>query len=182
VEDGTLKTFKVTLKTLIDGHGGLPQESNLYFDYGTSFPFFLTMLRDATKLSTIPPVDFYEESAIQRETSFDAGSDTASQLSNTYSPSGPNPQPKPRNSNARGYTLADGPWLFRISCESIREVGSAYTALKDDRSFFKLMDDFKDLTRKNKSMRYTVLLIHVRIKSHLLWNSANLASLWTNVP
>jgi hypothetical protein len=193
IVSGDTKTFKVTLKTLAGGHGGLLQESILYFNYGTSFPIFLTMLRDATKLSTIPPIDLEEKSSTKGQTSSGTVSDTASRLSSTHlegriqqqgsdlesergsersygpgsglysqsSQNGPNQQPKPRSSSARGYTLADGSWLYRFCCEPPRDVGTIYKEIKDDQSYVKMMDDLKNVSRDDSSSKYTVLMIHV---------------------
>jgi hypothetical protein len=184
----------VTLKTLIGGHGGLLKEINLYFSYGTTFQVFLIILRDATKLSTIPPIDLDEKTSAKRELSSDTGSDTTSQTSSThygrhvqqrssdkgsemgsesssgahsplYSPvlqGGPKPQPKPRSSSARGYTIADGPWLYRFKCERQSGKGSTYVEIKDEQSYLKMVDNFQDVTSKDPSTKYTILLIHVR--------------------
>jgi hypothetical protein len=205
-----MKTFKVTLKTLVGGHGGLLQESMLYFNYGTSFPVFGTMLRDATKLSTIPPIDLDEKSSAKSQTSSSAGSDTASQSSSTHlggriqqrdsdleseidslrhcpskvgtmersygsssalysqsSQNGPNPQPNLRFS-ARGYTMADGPWLYRFCCQPPRDAGTAYAEIKDEQSYLKMMDDIKKVSRDDPGSKYTVLMIHVHFhRPHL---------------
>jgi hypothetical protein len=204
------KTFKVTLKTLIGGQGGLLQESILYFNYGTSFPVFGTMLRDATKLSTIPPIDLDKKSSAKSQTSSSAVSDTASQSSSTHldrriqqrdsdlesdlgslrhcpstvgtmersyrsssalysqsSQSGPNPQSNLRFS-ARGYTMADGPWLYRFCCQPPRDVGTAYAEIKDEQSYLKMMDDIKKVSRDDPGSKYTVLMIHVHFhRPHL---------------
>jgi hypothetical protein len=184
----------VTLKTLIGGHGGLLRESNLYFNYGTAFQIFLVILRDATKLSIIPPIDLDEKTSAKRELSSDTGSDTTSQISSThygrhvqqrssdkgsergsetssgahsplYSPilqGGPKVQPKPRSGSACGYTIADGPWLYRFKCERQSGKGSTYVEIKDEQSYLKMVDKFQEVTNKDPNTKYTILLIHVR--------------------
>jgi hypothetical protein len=83
------------------------------------------------------------------------------------SQSGPNPQPNLRFS-ARGYTMADGPWLYRFCCQPPRDVGTAYAEIKDEQSYLKMMDDIKKVSRDDPGSKYTVLMIHVHFhRPHL---------------
>jgi hypothetical protein len=75
-------TFRVILRSLVGGHGGSRKESLLYLNYNTSFPLFQIILRDATQLSTIPPIDLDQQTPPKKETSPDIGSEMASQESN----------------------------------------------------------------------------------------------------
>ncbi|KAE9367732.1 hypothetical protein N431DRAFT_349755 [Stipitochalara longipes BDJ] len=184
------KTFMVMLKTLIGGYAGLPQKTLLYFNYGTKFEVFLIMLRDATQRSTIPPIDIDEQSAARREHSTDIAPDNASQISTSQhgrQPSGngresgqgsegsygthslsytsssrdaSKPQHKLCSSHNRGYTLADGPWLYRFKCEPPKYEGTAYVEVKDDLSYRKMVDTFKKTFRKDSNNKYTISMIH----------------------
>lgn len=194
MEAGDQKAFMITLKTLIGGHGGLLQESNLYFNYRTPFQVFTIVLRDATKLSTIPPIDLDEKTSARRELRSDAGSDTTSQTSSIHygrhgqqrssdkenergseSSSGahspvyrpisrgsPNPPPRPRSSSARGYTIADGPWLYQFKCDGQSGKDTTYVEIKDEQSYKKMVNNFQEVIGKDPSNKYRMLLIHVR--------------------
>jgi hypothetical protein len=187
--------------TLVSGRGSFLQESILYFNYGASFPVFLTMLRDATKLSTIPPIDLDENIVAKRHTSSskaavssqpsskhlgrilqEQGNDLEIKHSckeSYWSASGlyvkssqddhssqgePRFQLQPRGSYARGYTLENGPWLYRFCCEPPRAVGAVYKEIKDNESYLKMTDDLKRVSRDGSSSKYTVLMIHVRFR------------------
>lgn len=195
---GNPQAFLVTLTTLIGGHGGLPKESNLYFEYRTTFPIFITILRDATKLSTIPPIDFDEKGSERKDLSYEAGSDNTSQTSSTYndrsvrdgrvqtsdknsegscessssearkprngraSKDSPDPLPKLRSKNACGYTIADGPWLYRFVYNGQSGNDTAYIEIKDEQSYITMINNFKGVISKDPSRKYRVKLIHVR--------------------
>lgn len=201
---GSPEAFLVTLTTLIGGHGGLPKESNLYFEYRTTFPVFIIILRDATKLSTIPPIDFDEKVFEREELSYDAGSDNTSQTSSTYdgrsvrdgrvgtndkdsdggressspkarkprngraSKDSPDPLPKPRSKNACGYTIADGPWLYRFMYNG-QSGNTAYIEIKDEPSYITMINNFKGVISKYPSRKYRVNLIHVRFCRSRQW-------------
>jgi hypothetical protein len=78
-------TFRVILRSLVGGNGGSRRDSLLYFTYSTSFPLFQIILRDATKLSKIPPIEFDQQAPTTKEISLQAGSETASQTSSMLS-------------------------------------------------------------------------------------------------
>lgn len=192
------KAFLVTLTTLIGGHGGLPKQSNLYFEYRTTFPIFITILRDSTKLSTIPPIDFDEKGSERKELNYDAGFDNASQTSSTTSTyngqsvrdgrvrtsdkdseggressssearngraskDSADSLPKPRGKNACGYTIADGPWLYRFVYNGQSGNNTAYIEIKDEQSYITMINNFKGVISKDPSRKYRVNLIHVR--------------------
>jgi hypothetical protein len=184
----------VTLKTLIGGYADLSQKTSLYFNYGTSFEVFLLMLRDATQRSVIPPIDFSETSAARCESSMDRAPDSASQTSTSqlgrqqsgsgreskqanersYGPNNSSyasssqgdtkPHNQPRCIYDRGYTLADGPWLYRFKREPPRDEVRAYVEVKDDLSYRKMVDNFKETIRKDPKYEYTISVIHVSPK------------------
>ncbi len=200
---GNPKVFLVTLTALIGGHGGLPKESNLYFEYRTTFPIFITILRDATKLSTIPPIDFDKTGSEIKELSYDAGSDNTSQTSSTYtgrsvrdgrvrtsdkasvegcessssearnprnggaSKDSPDPLSKRRSKNACGYTIADGPWLYRLVYNGQSGNNAAYIEIKDEQSYLTMINNFKGVISKDPSRKYRVNLIHVCSLDHV---------------
>jgi hypothetical protein len=188
---GNRKAFLVTLTTLIGGHGGLLQTSNLYFEYRTTFPIFIMMLRDATKLSTIPPIDFDEKGSERRKLIYDASSYNISQTSSTHdSRSGrdararisdnesssrarsphngripkdsPGPLRKPRSNNACGYTIADGPWLYRFRNNGQSGNDTSYVEIKDEQSYKTMINNFEEVISKDQNSKYRVYLIHVR--------------------
>jgi hypothetical protein len=61
----------------------------------------------------------------------------------------------------RGYTLADGPWLYRFKREPPRDEVTAYVEVKDDFSFRKMVDNFKETIRKDPKYEYAISVIHV---------------------
>ena len=191
----------MTLKTLIGGYAGLPQKTNLYFDYSTSFELFLVMLGDATQRSVIPPKDFDQRSPAKRDSSIEIEPDTTSQTAtsqtatsqhewqqsfnsqeskqggpdsrvsrspsyNSSSRSGSISQAQARNINDRGYTLADGPWLYRFTREPPMEMGTAYVQVKDDLSYRKMVDNFIEIERKDPENSWTISLIHVSLRRY----------------
>ena len=194
---GDQKAFLVTLTTLIGGHGGLPKESNLYFEYRTTFPVFIAMLRDATKLSTIPPIGFDEKGSARRELSFDLGSNNTSQTSCTYNgrngrdvrvrishnenersrdsssrarslrdvhvlKDSPSALPNHRNNNACGYTIAEGPWLYRFRYNGQSGNDTAYVEIKDEQAYKMMVNNLQGIISKDPSSKFRVTLIHVR--------------------
>lgn len=124
------------------GHSGSSRRTILYFEYNTSFHFFLKALQDATQLCTIPPIDFtkpppaeppeplpyypsYPRSAgrFGRNDPNKKLAEMASEGDNSEILTGtegtpPQPtvretKPKLRRRSVRGYTLDDGPWTYR---------------------------------------------------------------------
>jgi hypothetical protein len=72
------------LRGLVGGYGGNLSNTDLFFDYSTSFPLFQIILCDATKLSTIPPINLEQQNYHQKNTSPKVGSNTSSPASSIH--------------------------------------------------------------------------------------------------
>lgn len=142
IKRGKEHEFEAHLEYLMGGHGGSCRKTILYFEYNTSFPFFLKTLQDATQLCTIPPIDFTKSPPADpsepppyypgyprsvggfgrddrnrklAEIANETGKETGSMSIGENLPQPPvsDTKPKLRRRSVRGYTLADGPWTYR---------------------------------------------------------------------
>ncbi|CAL3968681.1 unnamed protein product [Diplocarpon coronariae] len=180
LEDRAKHEFDVLLVTLRGGFPGNIDTQRLYFDFITEYHTFLAVLQDASQLSVIPPVDFNKITKIASPTGdFDdeAGQSQQSALELIIpSPanlltmgSGSSFRQSPKEENTdRGYTVAHGPWLYRVvrNLEIIsgrgkngidawdREIG------KDKSSYLAMIDLVKTARRKNPGETITVLIKH----------------------
>jgi hypothetical protein len=98
----------------------------------------------------------------------DQGSDSSDpRLSPAYSPTldtkdCPNlpRKVKPRCPSARGYTIDDGPWLYRIEIKAEAR-SSPFTEITEESSYLKMLDGIKEISRKDTKNEYQVILFHV---------------------
>jgi hypothetical protein len=188
---GNTSTFTGILRYLVGGHGGNRRESVFYFNYSTSFPLFQIVLRDATQLSTIPPIDLDQQISTKEENSPSLSPDTSSQISSIHygrqieqggsdrgSESSQKPhsfvspvlgskdfldqqvRPKPCRASTRGYTIDDGPWLYYLGRKG-QARNEHYEEIKDEDSYLKMVDRIREVSRKDESNEYYVVLFHV---------------------
>jgi hypothetical protein len=142
IKRGKEHEFEAHLEYLMGGHSGSSRKTILYFEYNTSFHFFLKTLQDATQLCTIPPIEFTKPPPAEpseplpyypgyprsvghfgrndprrkfAEIASESDKDTAPMSTEEILPQLPvlGTKPKPRRRSVRGYTLDDGPWTYR---------------------------------------------------------------------
>ncbi|PBP22911.1 hypothetical protein BUE80_DR006184 [Diplocarpon rosae] len=179
LEDRDKHEFDVLLVTLRGGFPGNIATQRLYFDFSTEYHTFLAELQDASQMSVIPPVDVKltetTSPSVESHDEVDQNHQNALEII----------LPSPTNSLAtgsgssllqsfkgkntdRGYTVAHGPWLYRVvrNLEVIsvrqkngindwnREIG------KDRSSFLTMIDLVKAARRKTPDENITVLIKH----------------------
>jgi hypothetical protein len=170
-KESKFSVFKIYLHTLVGGHGDNFVVTKLFFNYTTPFIYFLAILRDATQLCVIPPVDLYAKYANRRAYSPEPFSDSPSRrnsqfnvdLSRRGSPAGMSQDShtaRPRSPGARGYTLNDGPWICRIAVRGSGQQG-ANLELRDDRSYQTMIDKVKTGNKEVSENEHVVILMHV---------------------
>jgi hypothetical protein len=170
-EENKFSIFKVYLHTLVGGHGDNFVVTKLFFSYTTPFVYFLAILRDATQLCVIPPIDLYAKYTNRRAYSPEPFSNSPSRrnsqfnvdLSRRGSPARmwqDSHTGRPRSPGARGYTLNDGPWIYRIAVRGSGQKG-ANLELNDDRSYSMMIDTLKTGNTKVSGNEHVVILMHV---------------------
>jgi hypothetical protein len=167
--ENKLSVFKVYLHTLVGGHGDNFVVTKLFFNYREPFVSFLSALRDATQLSVIPPVD--PDSKYHQAYSPDPYTNLPSQRNNQFSidlsrrgsPAGI-PQDyhtsRARSPGARGYTLNDGSWIYRIAVRGSGQQGPNLE-LTDDRSYRAMVETLRTGNKGVSENEHVVILMHV---------------------
>ena len=166
---------------LINGHGGSITQNCLYFSYNNSFYHFLRTLQQETIFRSAPPFDLSTHTARLSNTdpessclstshdeiltgasvrkvhrSVHDSRDSHAAASSTSPPSAPN---VPRNKE-KGYTLDDGPWIYRLRNGTSNR--GPYMILKDEKSYLKMIDDLKETRKKDIPPDSSiVMIIHV---------------------
>jgi hypothetical protein len=170
-KENKFSVFKIYLHTLVGGHGDNFVVTKLFFNYTTPFIYFLAVLRDATQLCVIPPIDLYAKYANRRAYSPEPFSNSPSRrnsqfnvdLSRRGSSAGMSQDPhssRPRSPGARGYTLNDGPWIYRIAVRGSGHQGPNLE-LSEDRSYSMMIDTLKTGNREVSENEHVVILMHV---------------------
>ncbi|RFU34942.1 hypothetical protein B7463_g1381, partial [Scytalidium lignicola] len=165
--------FETVLFTLRFRDSGTPMQTKLFFDYKTPFHTFLDTLRGETRLCTMPtkeeimattkPVHGLPHISHQDTEDMPVKSlpsrikvkyfDQSEMAQTSTSTSYPiNPTSKYRNDSKRGFTLDDGPWIYRFKFED--EAGQL-GYLSDEISYQKMIDQIK-LSKKS----LIVVLVH----------------------
>jgi hypothetical protein len=170
-KESKTSVFKIYLHTLVGGHGDNFMVTKLFFNYTTPFIYFLAILRDATQLCVIPPIDLYAKYANRRAYSPEPFSNSPSRRNSQFNidqsrrgspagiPQGSHPG-RPRSPGARGYTLNDGPWIYRIAVRGSGHQGPSLE-LSDDRSYWMMIDTLKTGNREVSQNEHVVILMHV---------------------
>ncbi|PBP27071.1 hypothetical protein BUE80_DR001991 [Diplocarpon rosae] len=179
LEDRAKHEFDVLLVTLRGGFPGNIDTQRLYFDFSTEYHTFLAELQDASQLSVIPSVDVKLTKTTSSSVEFDdeVGPNQQNALGIIH-PSPTNPlavgsgsslrQSLKEKITDRGFTVAHGPWLYRVvrNLEVIsvrqkngvddwnREIG------KDRSSYLTMVDLVKAARRKTPDENITVLIKH----------------------
>jgi len=185
--------FKVNVTHLVGGQNAILRKTLLYFNYGTSFSLFLIALQDVTKLCVIPPLDLGAsfdsdrdhqsttggvQSSIRNRERSSEGSNQSSQYVKTpldsptllaqgsYNPGAAANVTRPRSPAAKGYSLDDGPWIYRLGEKNQVQRG-VYMELVDHSSYVTMVDTIRERNRKNDDdSECFAILIHVSTK----WN------------
>lgn len=166
--------FKVILTTLKGGYGDYLITTELFFEYANHFSHFLSALKDATQLSVIPPVEINRHYTYERAHSPDKYHGSRSRSRSTIyndssrgSPTGRSrepelalPIPKTRNRDARGYTLDDGPWIYRIAIGNQLQPGQDKN-LYDEGSYLEMLQALKIGNEGKMFQDHHLVLIHV---------------------
>jgi hypothetical protein len=170
-KENKFSVFKIYLHTLVGGHGDNFVVTKLFFNYTTPFVYFLAILRDATQLCIIPPIDLYAKYDNRRAYSPEPFSNSPSRrnsqfnvnLSRRGSPASISREShtsRLRSPGARGYTLNDGPWIYRIAVRGSGHQGPNLE-LSDDRSYSMMIDTLKTGNREVSENEHVVILMHV---------------------
>ena len=138
--------FKVYLTILVGGHGGLKSlnDKPLFFDYSTEYYYFTKILQDETQLSVIPPMHLTHSKYISPE--------ALSQRLEQRKAS--------RGQIQRGYTVLDGPWLYKIRKNNQVQI-PPWDTVQDGTSYAKMLDAVKDANTADPKYESALLMVHV---------------------
>lgn len=172
--------FEVLVVSLHNGHPNDRQTTKLFFKYATPYNEFNEALRVATQRSVIPPIDISELDRSFQDRIADAQPNAlgiAMPSPSSDSPagnSGTSHLPYEKKQAVRGYTIADGPWLYRIalglkiiSGREVRGVKIWNREILDAEAYFEMIRFVKKMTTgKAAGEKLTVLVKHVSISTH----------------
>ena len=138
--------FKVYLTTLVGGHGGSTTLNNnpLFFNYATQYHYFMKILQDETQLSTIPPMKLKESRYI----------------SPTILKERLKQREESRHQIERGYTVLDGPWLYRFRKNNQVEP-APLERVQDEVSYRRMVNNVKDANTRDPKNETSLLIVHV---------------------
>jgi hypothetical protein len=144
--------FKTFLTTLVGGHGGSTKFSNkpLFFNYATQYHYFMKILQDETQLSTIPPLGLEKSQYITPEV-------LKQRLTQ---------REESRGSIERGYTVLDGPWLYRIR-KNNQVQKATYEKVGDEASYRRMLDTLNGANKKDPTAESALVFVHVSTFSTL---------------
>lgn len=172
----------IFLMTLINGDGATKRHTTIHLSNRTRFHDFVTILRDATSLCTMPEdyqpspwmIDFedspstpfpdlFNSSQSTRTLSFGTSS-TASSLTLPMHASEFTAASSTRAPNRllRGFTLDDGPWLYHVVTSQETETQPEHE-IRDECTYRKMMAEMEDAKGHAR-----VLMIHVRTMA-IIW-------------
>jgi hypothetical protein len=138
------------LNRLQFGYSENIEKRNLYFNYNMPFFEFLKTLRDNTASCTIPPLAFCEDVALYAEDR-DLARTTAT--APWVSPT----SRRPRRPSEVGYTLNDGPWLYKPASKHKR---APLKDLANEDDYADFLDSLKSQGSKGEE-RSSVVMMHV---------------------
>jgi hypothetical protein len=104
----------------------------------------MKILQDETQLSTIPPLDLEKSRYITPE--------ALKQRLTQHEES--------RDSIERGYTVLDGPWLYRIR-KSNQVQKATYQKVGDEASYHRMLDTLNEANKKDPTTESALVLVHV---------------------
>ncbi|CAD6444836.1 6bbf1566-90e4-4599-b931-e4c0db90ab2a [Sclerotinia trifoliorum] len=167
--------FRILLITLIDGWGQCSKVDLLYFNYKTSFPWFMSTLKDETRNNKIPPENItlpplywdnevISTSSIQNINASEQSADrTGSLLSKAESA-----QTIPdtiRDPNDKGYNLSDGPWMYRLpNLSKDPAVKPGWKCIRTENDYMVMLDDIRGINFKyaewGETSKCSVVIMH----------------------
>ncbi|KAB8289794.1 hypothetical protein EYC80_010427 [Monilinia laxa] len=111
--------FVIQLMTLIDGWGQGSRVDLLKFNLDTSFLKFVNTLKDETRNSKIPPESIIFPSpswpfVMAGDEEVEMNNQTFNNSTDTQSTNSSKQGTRTRDSNDKGYSLLDGPWMYRL--------------------------------------------------------------------
>ncbi|KAI9047972.1 hypothetical protein LZ554_007773 [Drepanopeziza brunnea f. sp. 'monogermtubi'] len=163
--------FEVLVTTLRNGHPRNRETTSLYFGYTTKYHEFIEELRITTHNSAIPPINVAQLHSYDKNEVADTQSKTSGiafpTLPHSFTiPSGPSSPRFKSQRDVQGYTLADGPWLYRIALNlNIIPNCKAGTPpdreIRDAKTYQEMIDFLKDKgEKKTAEAVITVLVKH----------------------
>jgi hypothetical protein len=181
-EIDTKHGYRIQLMTLINGWAECPKIDRLYFTTMNSFGAFLSVLKEETRHSVIPPEnkvyprlswssgDVQEDQTdIQHGITTNGGlADHAVNGNNSAATRDINRRAAPavgtRNKQDKGYGLADGPWMYRLpQVENQPKPDWAY--IRNQNDYMKMLDAVKAINKKYEEWKMkeccTIIVMHV---------------------
>lgn len=192
VKRGKEHEIEVHLEYLVGGHGGSQRSTLLYFAYKTPFSSFLKALQDATQLCTIPPIDFTKPPPLKpakvipyhpgfprgsgRFRGWDRDRSTAEQDKEKSGMGlsadteqvgsdkvGPHGHPESRRRSVRGYTLRDGPWIWkRVVTESTTKssVSVSKGEIKSESDYQAIIQALREANKGFSGPQHSIMIWH----------------------
>jgi len=197
IKRGKEHEFEAHLEYLMGGHSGSSRHSILYFEYNTSFDFFLRALQHQTVLCTIPPIDFTKPPPIEPPESLpnhpsyprsagsfgrkdpsrkspasesDSGKVSTDTEGTSPQPTIPATKPEPRRRSVDGYTLKDGPWTyqpFQIDSNSVHSDRENRRSIHHEGDYLNMVADLRKANRGPGDAKHCISIMHV---SYCTWN------------
>ncbi|ESZ93539.1 hypothetical protein SBOR_6081 [Sclerotinia borealis F-4128] len=163
--------FKIQLVTLVNGWGQVTKVELLYFKFKTSFLRFVATLKDETRNCQIPPenitmptlswpfADFGDKEVQMNNGTSNTSSDIQNTKSSEQVANGNGISPENiestqstsattnRHPNDKGYSLWDGPWMYRLPhIGKDGESKPSWRCLRDEKDYANMLDG---ITRVN---------------------------------
>ncbi|EKD17565.1 uncharacterized protein L3040_006684 [Drepanopeziza brunnea f. sp. 'multigermtubi'] len=161
--------FEVLVTTLRNGHPQNRETTSLYFRYTTKYHEFIEELRITTHKSAIPPINVaqlhsYDKNEVADTQSKASGIAFPTLPHSFTAPSGPSSPRFQSQRDVQGYTLADGPWLYRVALNlnvisNCKAGAPPDREIKDADTYREMIDFLKDQGKKKTAEAVITVLV-----------------------